>query len=201
VQRSFSVISDRNAGLEFFRVLTLFNANQWHLLDPFGFWCSPDESFYRRYYVAVFVCLCFTVSGLLQIGSLFSIRKPFRARGLIFFWLAVIFYCHGCSFVFGHMGLPDGWDNPRVRWPITQELSWFFTAYAHMTILTLLLHGGMLSMTKQTYATFNIVMVFLIILSGPRGVFMKENGYTWTSASRMYVFAGFFAIHGWPCPG
>jgi hypothetical protein len=59
----------------------------------------------------------------------------------------------------------------------------------------------MLGMNKQTYATLNIVMIVLIILSGPRGVFMKENGYNWMSASGMYVFAGFFTVHGWPCPG
>jgi hypothetical protein len=97
------------------------------------------------------------------------------------------------------MGLPDGYNDPRVRWPITQELSWFFTAHTHMTLLTPLLHGGMLSMNKQTYATLNIIMVFLIILSGPRDIFMKENGYTWMSASGMYVFAGFYSVHGWPC--
>jgi hypothetical protein len=194
-------MSDRHAGLEFFRVFRLFNANQWHLVGAFGLWNFPDDNFYRRYYVAMLVCLCFTMSGLLQIGSLFSIRKPFRARGLIFFWLAVIFYCHGCSFVFRHMGLPDGHNIPRVRWPITQELSWFFTAHTHMTLLTPLLHGGMLGMNKHTYATLDIVMIVLIILSGPRGVFMKDNGYNWMSASGMYVFAGFFAVHGWPCPG
>jgi hypothetical protein len=32
-----------------------------------------------------------------------------------------------------------------------------------------------------------MVMIVLIILSGPRGVFMKENGYNWMSASGMYV--------------
>jgi hypothetical protein len=30
---------------------------------------------------------------------------------------------------------------------------------------------------------------------------MKENGYNWMSACGMYVFAGFFAVHGWPCSG
>jgi hypothetical protein len=30
---------------------------------------------------------------------------------------------------------------------------------------------------------------------------MKEGGYNWMSASGMYVFAGFFNVHGWPCPG
>jgi hypothetical protein len=30
---------------------------------------------------------------------------------------------------------------------------------------------------------------------------MKENGYNWMNACGMYVFAGFFAIHGWRCPG
>jgi hypothetical protein len=95
------------------------------------------------------------------------------------------------------MGLPDGQNDPRVRWPITQQSSWFFTAHTHMTLLTPLLHGGMLSINKQTCATLNIVMVFLIILSGPRDVLMKENGYNWMLSSGMYVFAGFFsAVNG-----
>jgi hypothetical protein len=70
-----------------------------------------------------------------------------------------------------------------------------------MTLMTPLLHGGMLSMNRRTYATLNIFMVVLIVLTGPRGAFMKENGYNWMSGSAMYVFAGFFAVHGWPFPG
>jgi hypothetical protein len=170
-------MSDRNAGLDLFRVFALCDANQFHLGNTFGMWAFPDESFYRRYYVVSYICLCFTMSGLLQIGSLFSIRKPFRARGVTFFWLAVVFYCHGCSFILRCVGLPDGRDDPRVRWPITQGMSWFFTAHTHMTLLTPLLHGGMLGMNRRAYATLNIVMIVLIILSGPRGVFMNENAH------------------------
>jgi hypothetical protein len=194
-------MAERNAGLEFFRVFALFNAHQWHLVGPFRMWDFPDAFFYRKYYVAMYVCLCFSMSGLFQIGSLFSIRKPFRARGLVCFWIALIAYCHGCSFVFRMAGLPDGYNDTRVRWPITQKLSWFFTAHTHMTILTPLLHGGMLSMNRHTYARLNVVMVVLILLSGPRGVFVKENGFNWMSACGMYVFAGFFSVHGWPFPG
>jgi hypothetical protein len=52
--------------------------------------------------------------------------------------------------------------------------------------MTQLLHGGMLSMTKGTYAMLNVLIIALIIWTGPRGVFMKENGYHWMSAVAMY---------------
>jgi hypothetical protein len=194
-------MSNRNTGLELFRVLALCNAYQWHLSCPYHMYDFPDGNFYRRYYLGLFVCTCYTMSGRLQIGTLFSIRKPFRARGVVVFCFAVTFYSRGCSFLFRLVGLPDGRNDIRAHWPITQQLSWFFTAHTIMTFMTPLLHGGMLSMNKRTYAMLNIFMIGLIIWTGPRGVFMKENGYNWMSAVAMYVFAGFFAVHGWAFPG
>jgi hypothetical protein len=70
-QLSFRPLSDRNAGLELFRRFTLLNAHQWHLGNPFCIDDFPDTHSWRRYYVASFVSLCFTMSGLFQIGSLF----------------------------------------------------------------------------------------------------------------------------------
>jgi hypothetical protein len=43
--------------------------------------------------------------------------------------------------------------------------------------MTPLLHGGMLGLDKRSYVMLNVGMVVLIILTGPRGAFMKENGY------------------------
>jgi hypothetical protein len=122
MQRSFPATSDRNAGLEFFHVFTLFNANQWHLSIHFGF----------------------TMSGLLQIGSLFSIRKLFRARGLMF---------------------SGSQSFSTIRDALSSSDAWGF-----QTDIIIL------SMNKQTYALLKAVMVFLIILSGPQGVFREENG-------------------------
>jgi hypothetical protein len=69
-----------------------------------------------------------------------------------------------------------------------------------MTFMTPLPHGGMLSRNKGTYAMLNVLMIALIIWTGPCGVFRKERGYNWMSAIAMYAFAGFFAIHVWVFP-
>jgi hypothetical protein len=123
-------------------------------------------------------------------NCIFSQKTISRPR-VIFFLAGCYSYCHGYSFLFRCAKLPDGHDIPRLRWPITQKLSWFFTAHTHMTVLTPLLQGGMISMNRRTDATFNITMIVLILLSGPRGVFMKENGFNWMSACGMYFWRAF----------
>jgi hypothetical protein len=191
-------MSARKAGLEVFRLFALFDANQWHILGGGRFSNHPEGTVWWEYYVFAYLVLGFTMTGLLQIGTLFSIRGRFRARGVACFWLSLIFYCRFFSFVFRQLGLPDDHTNQAMKYPITGSVSWFFTAHTLMTLTTPILHGGMLALSLRAHTYINLGIVGFILWCGPEGIFVQKRGYNWMSACFMYVFAGLFAIHGWP---
>jgi hypothetical protein len=82
-------MSTRNAGLEFFRLVSLSAANQWHLQGQYGRQYDSAGGVASYWYTGVWLTLGFAMSGLLQIGTLFSVKAPFRARGVACFWLTL----------------------------------------------------------------------------------------------------------------
>jgi hypothetical protein len=64
--------------------------------------------------------------------------------------------------------------------------------------MTAILNGGMLSLSKTSYLVIELAIVSIIIWFGPAGLVIHNNGFHWVNACMLYIFAGFFGIHGWP---
>jgi hypothetical protein len=190
-------MTSRNPGLELFRVLALANAHQWHLSGGLGGHNYDERTFYRQYYVGCFVILGFTMIGLFQIGTLFSARSPFRLRRVLLFWGSLIFYNRFFFSVFSHLGEVRGPPPYSSLYPITGRMSHYFTSHTMMTLMTPILHPGMLGLTKRAYIAVDVGIVGFMVWCGGNGIFMSGNGYNWMAACTMYVFAGIFAVHGW----
>jgi hypothetical protein len=195
-------MSARNGALEFYRILCLFDAHQYHLLCVQGFFNVPPGTWYFTYRHFILSVLVFTMVSLFQIGTLFLIRRPFRLRSLTLFILSIQFYSRSYAEITRVLGYPDMTANPIVRFPIIKEQSWFFTSHVFMTAITPIFHAGMLALSKVSYAMIDLFVLFMLTVLEPKGPLVFDlwpaPGANWMNACLMYFFAGYFGVHGWP---
>jgi hypothetical protein len=135
---------------------------------------------------------------LFQISTIFSLRSPFRAKGVLFFCIGLRAQLELLACLLQSFGLPDRTLESNFRYPITMQFSWFFTAHTLMTCMTPILNGGMLALSKRAYFFVEIAIIAAIIWFGPAGLVIPAYGFHWVNACMLYVFAGFFGVHGWP---
>jgi hypothetical protein len=67
-----------------------------------------------------------------------------------------------------------------------------------MSLMTLILNGEILELSKMAYCVVEVGIIGMIFWFGPTGLVIQANGFNWVNACMLYVFAGFFGIHGWP---
>jgi hypothetical protein len=133
---------------------------------------------------------------MFQIGPLFSIRRPFRARLIVIFVLTLNLYCQLGRIYCRFFQIPFQ-DGPKINYPIWHSFSWFFTAHTIMPVMTAVLHGGMLAMSWGLYALVDWMIISLVTFTDRGGPINYGLGYCWVNAVLLYVFAGYFALHGW----
>jgi hypothetical protein len=138
------------------------------------------------------------MDGMFQMGTLFSITKPFRAKGIAFFYLTLLFYCRSVLALADYIGIPTPPTYMRFRFPIIYGFSWFFTSHTFMTLATPFLHYGMRKLSQFYYLCLIIVIIVCVIWFGPKSFFVGDFGFNWRHASYLYFFAGYFVLHGIP---
>jgi hypothetical protein len=175
-------MSVRQPGLEFFRIFALIDAHQHHLIQARGFFNGIPQTWYWEYCVLLVCALGFTMNGLFQISTVFSIRAPFRAKALSFFCLTLKTHTETLALLFQSLGLQNHKSNPKIRYPISGVLSWFFTAHTLMSLMTPILNGGMLALSKTSYFLIEIGIITVIIWFGLTGLVIQGNGFNWVNA-------------------
>jgi hypothetical protein len=163
-----------------------------------GFRNQPDGSIYWAIVRGNVISLAFTMPALFQMGSLFGINRPFRIRGPITLELSLVFYCR-----LG-VAIARAWELPFrdimrcLVFPIMGVFSWFFTAHTILTVVSPFLHIAMREIPRFQYILGNIGICLYYVLANTDPFFTYVQGGTWVNATMLYVFAGFFTIHGWP---
>jgi hypothetical protein len=194
-------IPGRQAGIELFRILSLLDAHQHHLYKIRGFFNAPTDTWYWQYYLIVVSSLGFTMTGLLQLGTLFGLRSPFRAKGLTMFILTLVFYGRAVTTVLAFFGFSDRRGELWARFPIISCFSWFFTSHTILTLLTSVLNPGIVSLSRYGYRFVAIGIIVMILSFRAPGMDILGDGLNWMNAVFLYVFAGYFGVHGWPVSG
>jgi hypothetical protein len=190
-------MSARQAGVELFRILSLIDAFQDHLLKFDGFFNAALHTWHWEYCVLVICALGATMNGLFQISAIFSIRGPFRAKGLVLFCLTLLIYVRGIAWLWKWFGLGDHTQKFALRYPIVGQVSWFFTAHTIMTLTTPVLNAGMLELSQRAHLFVNIGIIALTIWFCPYGRFIAGKGTNWENGCLLHVVAGYFGVHGW----
>jgi hypothetical protein len=67
-----------------------------------------------------------------------------------------------------------------------------------MTLISPFLHGGMQVLNFYGYLAVDIAMLLYYMMADSHRWFVFADGYQWVNACALYVFAGFFSLHGWP---
>jgi hypothetical protein len=153
-------------------MIALFSAFQRHTLVQYrnpaaayktGFWA------YLRFNMSLLSCV---VMGMLQIGTLFSIRRLFRARPIVIFILTLCLYCQLGRWVCRFFEIPYR-ESPSLDYPIWHSVSWFFTAHTITFAMTVVLYGCMLAMSWVLYALFDWLIIGVVTFThcgGPLGL-------------------------------
>jgi hypothetical protein len=124
-------VSGRHAGVELFRIIALETPEFHHLFYFPPLFNAPVGTAYWEFCVLVVTSLGFGQTGLFQLTTLFSLRSPFRAKGLTLFCLAVIVYTRTAAWIMKWGGFSDRTGLPVYRWPITTPFSWYFSAHTN----------------------------------------------------------------------
>jgi hypothetical protein len=141
------------------------------------------------------------MDGLFQLGTLFGLRSPFRAKGLTLFVSGLCFYCRAAAALLFWLGFQDKRSELPMRFPIFGQFSWFFTAHTFLTLLTPILNGGIISLGKGAYRWVLIGIIVLVRRRDPPAFDLVGGGFNWQNAVCSYIFAGYFGVHGWPVSG
>jgi hypothetical protein len=191
-------MSGRHAGVELFRIAALANAFQFHLSGVRGFFNAREHTWQWEYVVIVVCVVGITMMGLFQISPAFSLRSPFRGKGLIVFCLTLMVYAWSIAYVLKSFGFEENCKNFELSYPIVGSISWFVTAHVQLTFMTPILNKGMLALSKRAYLLVDIGILALLAWSGPGGLLTPASAMNWENACMLYVFAGLFGVHGWP---
>jgi hypothetical protein len=191
-------MSGRQAGVELFRILALIDAYQFHGIHSNRWYNARQPTWHWEYVVIVFCAIGITMVGLFQIWPSFAIRSPFRAKGLVFFCLALMLYVRSLAWIGKWLDFQDLTHVLPFRYPIVGRLSWFFTSHAELTLMTPVLNAGLLALSRRAYLAVDVGILVLLVWFGPTGYFIPSPGMNWENACMLYVFAGFFGVHGWP---
>jgi hypothetical protein len=116
----------------------------------------------------------FIIVGLLQIGSLFSIRRPFRLWGIILFYLTLRWQAGLGAYLCDIGGLPYE-RKLSIDYPILDEYSWFFPAHILMTLSTVVLHPGMLALSKGTDDAIDVSILIILTFAKGRGICTRAS--------------------------
>jgi hypothetical protein len=172
----------RQAGIEIFWILSLVDAYQGHLLKFRGFFNPTVHTWYREYCVTIICLLGATMTGLFQISAIVSIRRPFRARRLIFFCLTLLLYVRSMASVWKWFGVGDYTHSYQLRYPINGRFSWFFTAHTRLTLMAPVCNAGMLGWSKRAHCYVNVGIILLSIWCYSTDSFVPGGGANWENA-------------------
>jgi hypothetical protein len=134
--------------------------------------------------------------GMFQMSALFSIRRPFRARPILIFVLVLNVYCQLGRWFCRFFQIPYQ-ESPRLDYPIWYSFSWFFTSHTMLSVMTVVFHGGMLAMSWGQYAFLDWMIIGILTFTHCGGPLNLSDGHCWMNAVLLYIFAGYFALHGW----
>jgi hypothetical protein len=156
-------MSGRQAGVELFRILALINAYQIHGFETNRFFNATPPSWQWEYVVLIFCAIGITMTGLFQISPAFTLRSPFRAKGLMLFCLTIMAYTRTMAWFWKWLGFQDHTRDLRVRCPIVGCFSWFFTSHTQLMLMTPVLNKGMLGLSKREYFFVDIGIVACLV--------------------------------------
>jgi hypothetical protein len=134
--------------------------------------------------------------GMFQMGTLFSIRRPVRTRPILIFVLVLNVYCQLGRWFCRLFRIPYQ-ETPRLDYPIWHSFSWFFTAHTMLSVMTAVFHGGMLAMSWGQYVFIDWMIIGILTFTHCGGPLNLSTGHCWMNAVLLYIFAGYFALHGW----
>lgn len=180
-----TVSGERNYGVDFLRILSMFFVIILHCLGKGGVLDAAKQGTaqYSSAWLLETVAYCaVNIFGMIS-GYVGYSETPKKTKysNWILMWLQVVFYGAVTTVVF-QLIMPDAVtkkDFFEMFLPVSKELYWYFTAYTALFFLMPLLNAAIRSCTeKQLKQMLIIILVVFVFYDNVTRKFGMEAGYT-----------------------
>ncbi len=197
--------SERNLGVELFRVISMLMVVLLHILGNGGVLSATKAltSTYKAAYLLQVITYC-SVNCYALISGFANVRTEFKFRRFVYLWLETVFLITALNFVM-HFIVPD-FTVQKAWWisgffPLIKRELWYLCAYFFMYPLIPLLNKGMLSLKKWQHIAVMIMLqapaVFKLLNKGTDN-YVLGGGYSAIWLVCLYVMGAYFRIYGAP---
>ena len=193
---SNSINTNRNAGLELLRIVSMFAIIVLHVLGNGGVIAetTPLTIGYEAAWLLVIVCY-FGVSAYALLSGYVGVNGNYHPSNIVYLWLQVLFYNSIATTLFFVLKP----ETRQLKWiikailPISTEAYWYFSAFALTFIFIPVLKAAFDKLTKA-YLTFMLCgLVFLLSVMPVLPIVLTTDVFNLKyGASFIWVFACWF---------
>lgn len=186
--------ANRNYGIDFLRVLSMFYVLILHTLGQGGVLSAAEEetpqymfSWFLEMWAYCAVDIFALISGYV---SYTEQEKKVNYSNYIVLWLQVVAYGVIVTLLFKliHPELVTKHDLFQMFFPITNGLYWYFSAYTGLVIVMPLLNAGLRKCSKQSIKKmFVTIIVVFSVFDTVIGRFQLSKGYSFIWLVILYI--------------
>ncbi|MBQ7364444.1 MAG: acyltransferase [Clostridia bacterium] len=196
--------SERNMGVELFRVVAMLLVVCLHILGRGGVVSSTDylSANYKLAHFLQVITYC-SVNCYALISGFANVKTEFKFRRFFFLWLETVFLITATNavvyfFVPSVNFKPDWWI--AGIFPLIKRELWYLCAYFFMYPLLPMLNKGMLALKQWQHAAAMLMLQAPIIFRLIEGTdnYVLGGGYSAIWLICLYVMGAYFRIYGAP---
>ena len=201
--------SERNLGVELFRVISMLMVVLLHILGNGGVLSAasrePLSASYKIAYLLQVITYC-SVNCYALISGFANVKTEFKFRRFVYLWLETVFLITALNLVM-HLGFSgEGFAVKREWWisgffPLIKRELWYLCAYFFMYPLIPILNKGLLSLKKWQHIAVMIMLqapaIFKLLNNGTDN-YVLGGGYSAIWLICLYVIGAYFRIYGAP---
>ena len=197
--------SERNIGVELFRVFAMLMVVLLHIIGHGGVLSSTDylSPAYKMANFIEILTYC-AVNCYALISGFANAKTEFKFRRFVYLWLETVFLITTLNLVM-HFIVPD--FTVKKEWwisgffPLIKRELWYLCAYFFMYPLMPILNKGLLALKKWQHIAIMIMLqapaIFKLLNNGTDN-YVLGGGYSAIWLICLYVMGAYFRIYGAP---
>lgn len=194
--------AQRNAGIDFLRIIAMYFAVMLHVQKQGGI-IDNTELFSLHNAIVVFYHLAAycSVNCFGMVSGYAMLNAGFKLKNLIYLWMQVLFYSFGITFLAAVSGYMD---PDRARWiksifPVSNNQYWYFTAYFGMMFIAPAAIYAIKHIPQKTLSRILVSVAMVMSVVGKlthTDPFVLQGGYSVSWLVIMFFFGGYFRKYG-----
>lgn len=190
-------MQERNYGIDFLRVISMFMIVILHILGNGGILASVQtgSSTYHESWLMEIASYC-AVNCYALISGYVGIYSSHKYSSILYLWLQVIFYTLSITLLFNIFSPSSvnisSWLD--AFFPVSRKQYWYFTAYFCMFFFTPYFNYLLNNLSKKELTSLCLTILFLLCLLptlAQSDLFQTSYGYSFLWLSALYILGGY----------